>query len=72
MSTAFEVDLAMMPSLDDGPPVHITCCEDDHLAYCGKRLIGDEFEPQETPVTCGNCIASDELNFCPKLGTCPH
>lgn len=72
MSTALEPDLGMMPKLDDDLPVHITCCEDEHLAYCGKRIVGDNFEPQDTPVTCAACIVSDEMDFCPKLGKCPY
>lgn len=72
MSTALDVDLEMMPQLDDGGPTHLTCCEDDHLSYCGKNLIGDQFEPDDSPVTCADCIASDEMGFCPKLGKCPY
>lgn len=71
MSTALELEL--LPQLDDGDsPVHHVCCVDRHLAYCGKELRGDQFEPEDTPVTCADCIVSDELHFCPKLGKCPY
>ena len=71
MSTALELE--PMPQLDDGDsPVHNVCCVDKHLAYCGKQLLGDNFEPEDTAVTCAECIVSDEMHFCPKLGKCPY
>jgi len=65
------VSLAVSGGADgDDDLMHITCCDDDDLALCGRPVPGEEWGDGTEETTCPVCCVLDGLDLDDE-GECP-